>query len=366
MKRDPIKRILAFMLLFSLELFASSYSWQSYVEKQSVVENEPLYIKYICRFSDRAELYAVEFDPLVESEAYSIRLLREQTQIEDNRRVLTYEFVLYIHQAGEQRFAFETIMKKTSQKSIENTVIGRDNGEYAEYTQELIKQKEIIIDVKKSTAEVVGALELATKSDEKEREALLPYHLEITLKGVANFEAIEPIEFVIDGVRVFSEEPKIQSKLYKNGYIGEWSQKFAFVSDNNFTIPKWELKYYDLKSRSLKKLSIKAVDIEIKEGYKRELLLDKEEEKFHFSMEYLYYPLVFVFGFLVAKIEPNIWPRGRAPSDRFCQKVLECDSITLLSILLAVEDGIKYREIIEKIEKKELTSLKKAQKLICH
>ena len=48
--------------------------------------------------------------------------------------------------------------------------------------------------------------------------------MQISIRGQGNFELIKPIEFKIDGVKIFSQKPIQHVELSKSGYKGEWSQ----------------------------------------------------------------------------------------------------------------------------------------------
>jgi len=124
-----------FILFFNLSLFASSYEWSATANKKSAFVNEAILLKYMCKFSDRSELYTIDFNPVVENENYTIKPLSEQEQIVDGKRVNTFEYIAYVKRSGKMTFDFDMVMKKTNEDSIENTVLGRDNEQYEELRQ---------------------------------------------------------------------------------------------------------------------------------------------------------------------------------------------------------------------------------------
>jgi len=362
MKKNLI-RTLVVLLFFSLELGATTYKWSASISKEKAYVNEAVYLRYECRFSDRAELYAVEFNPLRDNIEEEIVILSETSHIEDGKKVLIYEFVAFIHKAKEMELSFDATMKKTNRESIENTVIGRDNGEYAEYKKEKIKLPILKVDVLDTAVPLVGKLSMRIEREAEELESLTPYHLQVILEGETDFAMLKPLEFTIDGVKVFSEVPLKDIELSEDGYRGAWSQKFAFVSEKDFTIPAFKIEYFDLVKKEIKYLEFEGVDIKLIPGYKPEELLDeKNQAELKFTWEYLYYVFAFIAGFFIAKID---FKKAKSEKEQpFCEKVEAIESLKELSVFLVLQKGDKYENIIRSIEKNELT-LKKAKQLIC-
>ncbi|MDD5202462.1 MAG: hypothetical protein PHH41_04905 [Sulfurimonas sp.] len=364
MKKNLIKTLL-FWVLLQTQLFASDYEWSALSSKAEVYTNEAIHLRYTCSFSDEAELYAIEFDPTQENENLTIKLLSKDEKIVEGKKISKYEFVAFAHRAGIQEFAFDVQMKKTNKDSIENTVIGRDNGHYAEYETKIIKQKELTLSVHEHNSTLVGALAMEIKKDTPNIKAYTPYHMQITLSGKANFDAIKPFVFEIEGVKILSEEPQKNIKLTKEGYEGVWSQKFVFIATKDFTIPQMTLAYFDPINAVEKKLSFEQTQVEVvAPAFKQEELLDEVEDSFVFEKEYLYYLLTFIAGFLFAKIKIKLHKENKTQKDIFHERVKNAASLDALCMILALEDAQKYESLILKIETKELTSLKQTKTLI--
>lgn len=364
MKKGLIRVLLLFLLFSPLYLYASTYIWSAHTSKKDIFVNEAVYINYSCEFSDRGELYVIDFNPVTSNENYTIKPLSQTSKISNGKRINIYEYIVYFHQAGEKRLEFDVLMKKTNQDSIENTVIGRDNGEYEEFSQEKIKQKTLNFNVKKTTSSLVGDLDLKLKKTETKLNAFEPYKLEILFKGDANFDNIRAFDFAIDGVKVFKQEPKEETELTKHGFRGIWSQKFAFVSQKDFVIPEFKIEYFNLQTEQKEILISKEISVKLNKSYTKEELLDQEEEGFVFDYRYTYYLLSFIAGFLVAKIEFKKEKSMNVIDESFQNKLKRINSLDELVFVLIVKNQKKYQDIITKIENKEITSLKDAKKLI--
>jgi ABC-type uncharacterized transport system auxiliary subunit len=352
------------LLLLSARLFASTYEWSVLADKKSAMTNEPIYLKYSCTFSDIAHTYMIEFNPVVDNEEYKILLLSETKNIIDAKRINTYEYLLYVKKAQNFKLFLDTKMKKTNKDSIKNSVIGRDNFAREDYSVKLIRQEGVELEIKDAKSELVGEISVDVKRDNgNEIMAYEPYHLEIKIEGRANFDAIKAFHFDIDGVKTIEEKPIENFKLTKDGYIGSWVQKFVFVSDANFTIPRTEIEYFDLGEKKLKLLSFDEVDVEVRELYKKEELLEKEEKNFEIEYRYVYYVLAFLAGFIVAKIKFK--KRVKLSSDEmlFNKKIDEIKTLEELVFFLVLSDAKRYSKIIQMIEQKEIDSLQKAKQV---
>lgn len=357
---------LILFLFFSITLQASEYVWSVAVNKSEAYVNEAIHLVYTCSYSDSAELYVIEFNPTIDSENYKIEILREDEKIVDGKKINEYEFVLFVKKVGQFSLSLDTMMKKTNKDSIENGMLGRDNANYEEFSLFPYKQKSVVFNILETANSMVGEFTLAVKKDKTSLESYTPFHLEFLVSGVGDFQVFKDIAMKIDGVEVFSEAANEEIVLTAEGYKGSWRKKFAFVSDKSFTIPAWEVRYFDLTQNKSKVLRFDALDIQVTAPkFKKEELLDPEEKGFDFDRKYIYYVLTFLAGFLVAKIKLRKQKEQDPQEALFCKRVNETSSLEKLSFILVTHDMKKYEDIIANIEANELTSLNKAKKLIC-
>ncbi len=362
MKKNLGRVFFLLMLFVSAELFATTYEWSAQIQKQKAYVNEPIYVHYTCAFSDRAELYSIEFNPSGEHEKFRVKSLHVNESIVDGKKVSSYEFLLFAKDGGEIEIAFEALMKLTSRESIEEMVIGRDNVKKEDTKKTVVKQEVFKLFIEETPSALVGDFALDVKKREPLVKAYEPYHLEIKIQGDGNFEALEPLRFEIEGVKIFAEDVVLNQKLTKEAQSGVWSQKFAFVGEKSFSIPKQEIEYFSLKTKKLEKLFFDAVDVKVEGGFAKEELLDVVQKKeFVFDSAYLYYVLTFVAGFLVGKIKRKKSVQTK-PSDTFLQKLKDVKSLDALMVLLVVEDATRYEPLIKEIEQDMVTSLADAKK----
>jgi len=296
--------------------------------------------------------------------------------LKNSRRVNSYEFIAYVKREGRISFDFDLVMKKTTQESINSTTTGHyDDSKVESFISTPVKQLPLSINIKDTPSKLVGEFTLKVKQEIPKLTAYQPYNLEIQIYGIGNFSSIEPIHFIIDGVKVFTQGTVLKTDFSQDGEKGIWSQKFSFVrkgiwsqkfsfvSEKSFVIPEVSIEYFDVKIGTLKVLRLNAVNVIVeRDVYKKEVILDIQEKKdYLYKEEYLYYLLIFLLGFLLAKIKLNIFKPQRTEEELFLKSIKETTSLEKLCFLLVSKDVKKYEELISKIESKELRSLKKAK-----
>jgi len=350
------------LLLFFLEIniYASTYQWSASINKTSAVVNEAVHLKYICKFSDNGELYNIDFNPVSDSDKYKIVLLKEDESLIDGKLTNTYEYIAYPKVEGAIAFNFDVGMKKTTQESINYTTKSRDDDrENEDFTLRLIPQKVLELEVKYSNTKLVGDFELEVKKEISKIHAYEPYHLDISIQGIGNLSDIQEIKYEIDGVKIFTQKPTIKMQLTENGEEGIWNQKFAFVGEKDFKIPQLKISYYSLEEKKIKEMLIEGISLELKTVYKKEQLLDEEEE-YQLSFEFLYYIFSFIAGFLVAKIK--IKGKNTNPKNSFNIKIEKAKTIQEIAIILATSGNIIYKHLLYDIDNKKIESLGELKK----
>lgn len=365
--RKNLGRIFLIIVSFlNLNLFASAYEWSAYIDKSSAYVGEPIYLKYICTYSDDAKFSDIDFAIAGEYEKYTVKNLSETQNIVEGKKIKTYEYVAYAKKEGRIDFDFTVVMKNTTKRLVEESIIGRDNLNAGEFTKETIKQKLLSIDIKESLSELVGDFEIEIRKNEPKVKAYEPYHIEIKIKGSGNFELIKPLVFNIDGVKVFAEDINLKQELLSEGKRGEWSQKFAFVSEADFAIPDIKIEYFSPKEQKIKSLEISKIEVAVDKGYTKEELLDKvQNSSFKIDISYIYYLVAFIFGYLAAKIElKKSLNRKITKDDEFRQKIDNIKSLDELAVILALRNNKKYDRIVKDIEDKKITTLKGAKSAI--
>lgn len=353
-------KVFLFLLIVFTDIPAKEYSWSATASKQEAFVNEAIHLKFVCTFTDRAELYTIEFKPEMENDFYRLELLTQSTSVKNGKKISTYEYVAFVKKAMLMAFDFEASMKKTNKDSIENTVLGRDNIDYEEFRLTKVKQELLEVTVKDTNTALVGDFSLNVTSDTEKVQAYEPFHLEIKISGEGNLNVLEAIDFDIENVKVFAQKPMQDVVFTKEGYQGSWTQKLAFVGMESFTIPSKRIEYFDIASQKVRVMQMQAIDVNVEKIYKKEELLDDVEKKEPFSFDFIYYVLTFIAGFLIAKI--NIKREKKdTKNEIFIQKVKAATSLEALSMLLILENQRKFSTVLLEIDTSKSISLSDAK-----
>ncbi len=114
--------------------------------------------------------------------------------------------------------------------------------------------------------DLIGDLTLSDSVDATEVKANKPVNLTIWISGEGNLEDFEGPKYELDGVTVYSDEPKTESHLSGNKLLSSWEKKYVFIADHNFTIPSRTFSVFDYKSGEVKELKTEAHQITVKGG----------------------------------------------------------------------------------------------------
>lgn len=364
-----MKKILGSLLILSISLFAkSTYEWTVDLKEKALFEHQSTVLSMQCKFSKEGKNDDVEFFPPSDIR-FEFKLLSEKRHFEGVYQTLTYKYLLFAKKAGSYELLLKPTMLFTTQSAIDNVIEGRDNVNDLEVEKEVANIPAIKIEVEKTSSVLTGALSMKTDLDRQEASAYEPVHLELSIEGAGNLQDLDIVDFNIKGVQVFADKAEEGFVLSEDGYKGKWLQRFAFVGKEDFIIPSVEFHYFDLKDKKQKTLKTQTFSIKIKaDGIQREDLIDavdlpSSKIDFFSYLEYLYYALTFMAGFIVAKLVKL--PRKSIKKEKGEKIKKAKNNKELLEVLMICEKNLFVSEIedlekaVYKSEKIELSVLKK-------
>jgi hypothetical protein len=154
-----------------------------------------------------------------------------------------------------------------------------------------------------NNAKIVGDLSLNASVQKQEINPNEPVNLTISVTGEGNLEDIESFKPYVDYVNIFDEKIIVNKNIL--------TQKLVFVSDRNFTIPAFELIYFDVNTKALRKLKTQPIEIIVRGGSAKDELVIKREEptiktpivthsnELTVENNYLYILFAFIIGLIV-------------------------------------------------------------------
>lgn len=115
-------------------------------------------------------------------------------------------------------------------------------------------------------SDLIGSFTLDAKLDNQEVKANKPVNLTVKIEGKGNLEGFEFPKYEIDGVTVYSDEAKVDTNVVGGELYSIYTKSFAFISENDFTIPEKNFTMLDTKDQKIKSLGVGSYDIKIKKS----------------------------------------------------------------------------------------------------
>ena len=111
--------------------------------------------------------------------------------------------------------------------------------------------------------ELFGDYSLTSTVDKTLVDANQPVNLTISITGKGNIDDIQKYNLTISNVVSYADEPKIESTFQTDEYGGNFTQKIAFVAQNDYTIPRIELTYFDKNTNQVKTIHSEPISIKV-------------------------------------------------------------------------------------------------------
>ena len=193
---------------------------------------------------------------------------------------------------------------------------------------------------------IVGDFSIKVSVDKRKLNANEAVNINIEVVGKGNLEDIKSFKPQISGVSVFDEEIKIQGTTL--------SQKMALISDKDFTIPPFSIKYFDPYEKEIKTITTKSIDIDVINEIKDEELVVKKEKDVAVvptssdkEISTIMVIIIFLVGLVSGVGLMLIKPLKKSKNT---QKLNIKDEKILLMKLLPYKDDKVVQEIIDTIE----------------
>ena len=209
---------------------------------------------------------------------------------------------------------------------------------------------ELTFDVKPlpSGITIAGDFTISATADKEEVDANEPLNVTIDVIGDGNLEDIKSFKPSIEGVAVFDEKISIEKDVL--------TQRIAFVSERDFVIPSFSIKYFDPKTKETKIASTKEISIKVKNAKPQEVLNIKKHETQSEVSEDLKAPQIGIFASLTLFLSGLalgvliMFFMKKKNFKREDKRSIK-DPKTLLMKLLPFRDDEEVKAMIETLEK---------------
>ncbi|MDH4945368.1 BatD family protein [Sulfurimonas sp. C5] len=206
-----------------------------------------------------------------------------------------------------------------------------------------------------NNAKLIGAFTISAEADKTTTNPNEAVNVVVKVQGEGNLEDIESFKPHISGVNVFDEKIDISNNTL--------TQKLVFVSDHDFTIPPFELVYFDTKTKKLKKIYTKLINVKVNGStakQQQQTLTIKKDETAEENTEKpvvtetkndpIALVVAFVFGVLIG-ISIMIFKIGKLRKSDTQKISLKDEKLLLIKLLPYKDSDSDVKEIVEILEK---------------
>ncbi len=187
----------------------------------------------------------------------------QNAYIKDNYQVQEVRYILTAQEEGN--FTTTPAYAKVgvpdrSRRDIFGMTFGTKWKQTASNTLEI----EVLPQMKES--DLIGDFRMDASIDAQEVKANKPVNLTVKIEGKGNLESFEFPKYEIDGVTVYSDEAKVETKVINGEIHSSYSKSFAFISGEDFTIPERNFSMLSLEDQQLRTVKVNAYDVTIQKS----------------------------------------------------------------------------------------------------
>lgn len=351
------KILILFTLFFLPNIYATNLASYTLTSTDNTpYVKEAVKLTFVAKQKEHSHVMFFFLKPK-ESQDYKIVLLnKNEEDLKYHDKQTTFTYLLFPLKPGVIHVDFDYTIKIASDDAIAEVYTGgRDNTKWIETTDAILKVKPLELHVKKLQKEVslVGDFNLTSTLQSDKITAYESANVSYFLQG-NGYDDIN-ILFIdkIPHVEIFSNLLKHNNSPTQNGFKIERKYNYALVSDKNITIDSYSIECFSPRLQEYYTLKSKAYNIEVIPA-DTSLLLDKEEspkmqDSFSFVKEYALYLLIFLSGFITAKILPKHF--NLLGDSKKHQEIQEAKTAkALLNLLLSNYNIVSLKEEIELLE----------------
>ena len=328
--------------------------------KYEAMVKEPITITFEVQQKDTTDNMFFLMAPL-NSPDYEIKLLKsinDDTKEHHAKASITYLLFPLKEKKIVVKFNF-TIQTASNQALTQSYVDDHDGGKAIQKVNHPIELRPLTIDVKKSPSNIdlYGDFTLQTQID---KHSVSPYedvNILYTLQGEGYKNQRVSLLNKRPSVTLFKDIHNEYTTLTKNGYKTKRIYTYALSSTQKFEVPALHLQAYSFTKQKIYNLDAPSFKINVK-AIDPKTLLDKKDAPFtarFFSAErlkmYFIYTMIFIFGFLSAKLLNMNFKQSRK-KDSFTDIKESKNPQQLILVLLNHynnRDSISFVEELEKI-----------------
>ncbi len=238
---------------------AEAFIFTLEADKHEAYIGEPINIVFTFKKHLDVQLAEANFDTPSFHDFWAKPMKKQPAAIEGDYQVYRIHYLLFAQKEGKITIEPGRMDAGIMQKRK------RDFFNFERVKWKSLFSNKIVIEAKAlpAGADIYGNFKMTTTVDKQKTKANEPVNLTITIKGIGNIDDIEAYKLDIKDAIVYADKP--QRKIYTNDKeeLGEFTQKFAIVSDRNFTIEPLEFTFFNSEDEKIKHLKSEQFNIEV-------------------------------------------------------------------------------------------------------
>jgi ElaB/YqjD/DUF883 family membrane-anchored ribosome-binding protein len=203
-----------------------------------------------------------------------------------------------------------------------------------------------------NNAKLVGDFKLSAIADKKVVHQNEAVNVTVTVVGNGDLEDIESFKPYMDSVNIFDEKIEIKGN--------KLTQKLVFVGDEDFTIPSFELVFFNTKTQKVQKIKTEPISVKVSGSAPTKELKIKRDENNSITPQlvskevvvvkenYLYIALAFGVGLILGVLIMLVKPKS---SKVKTSKLNIKDEKVLFVKLLPYKEDAEVASILDTLEK---------------
>ncbi len=226
-----------------------AFVFEQKVDKTEVYVGEPIVLTYIFKQRRDIDLQEANFNAPSFENFWAKTTKKVPNKVKGDYSVYTINYLLYPQKSGDltiESGRMDVGILSTQQRDFFNFQRARWKTFYSNSLDIHVKPLPEGISLYGDYTFTVVADKNVTKANE-------PVNLTITIQGEGNMDDIDDFEIEVPDATVYADKAKRNSGIFK--------QKFAIVSDRNFTIPSLEFSFFN---GEVKRVHSREFKIEVK------------------------------------------------------------------------------------------------------
>ncbi len=341
---------------------AKAFIFEMEVDKNKAYVSEPVKVTY--RFKHRLDIDIAEanFNPPSYEGFWTKSAPKKPNKIEGDYNVYEMSFILFPQKEGELKID----PARMSVGIVKQNVRSYFNFERIKWKTIFSNDAKVVVQQLPSDATLFGNFDFKVSVDKNQTKANEPINITLIIKGEGNVDDIEDFKIDLSDAIVYADKPKKRTYLTDKKVVGEFTQKFAVVSNRDFTIPPISFSYFDSDKNETVHKKSKPITIKVKGGFNTQTLeaklekpsgaVTKVKEKIVYQKSpWWSFALIGLGGFVLGFLVSSLLKKGRKKAEKelIIGKKIKNSSTDkeLLSTLMPyVNQSSKLDALISKLE----------------